>query len=145
MRFLKSGILSFILCYIIMISYFCISNYKIGGDVYGSLNIINIAFSWIFFIICCIASFIYGRTKSLSGIIGLICAFILPFICFMLLLHLPNLILPPFGILIYYILFIFNTSFPLNYPINMYFPIIIIFLIILSWIIGKISKAKELL
>jgi len=135
MRFLKSGFVPFLLVYAIMISYFYLSNYKIGGDVYGELTIFNILFSILFLISICVAAFFYGKNKNKSGLIGLICAFVLIFVSPFTIM--TQLDLPSFFMIFYFLFFFFNTSFPLPYPINISAPIVIILLVYISWFFGK--------
>jgi len=152
MRFLKSGFMIFLVGYVILISYFLLSDYKVVGDVIGSLSVFNILFSILFLMSCLIAAFFYGQRKNKSGLIGLLCIYILPFITFRVTglfpqpyQALPSIILTPTD----YITFSFLTLFwPILEPISpgrflFFVPIIMLVIITGSWFIGRILKKHK--
>ena len=145
MKFLKSGFMPFLIgCVIIIIYYFLISNYKVGGDIYGSVSAFNIIFTILFIVSCCTAAYIYGRKNNKSGLRGLICIFTPYFISIIFLLIIPSqyLNLPQFILMpLYYTFFCYVTLFLApNIMFAVAAPVILIIFIICAWFIGKRNR-----
>jgi phosphate/sulfate permease len=140
-KFLKSGFVPFtagvaiIMCYYFLAFNFL--NYKVGGDINGSISILNVLFSFLFLISCCVLAFFYGKSKNKSGLIGLICIFVLPAVSGMILIFFPAsyYVLP---IPLYYIFFAYVTLLLSPQIFFAFFEIIIIIALMIGlWFIGK--------
>ena len=146
-KFLKSGFMSFLAGIAVIFIYFWISNYKVGGDIYGKISVLNILFSVLFAISCCIAAFFYGKNKNKSGFIGLLCIFAPYYISLLLLGPTPPADLPTYIFIpLLLIFFSYATVFSpfLTGPNAIfYIPVFLIFLIIISWRIGFIKGGHK--
>ena len=171
MKFLKSGFMPFIIGIIIIVVCFFLSNFFAGRNILSTVmvnSVLNILFSFLFFISCCIVAFFYGKAKNKNGFRGLICIYALSLIVFILSMFIFETVVPfyitlppPIFLIFVFILFVFGAIFS---PIVSIFTditefaytsliipmliinIIIIIFIILSWFTGKyIYKNKHII
>ena len=159
-KILKSGFASFFISLMIIVTYFFLSNFKVGGEIVGSVTVFNVIFTCLFLAACCTAAFLYGRGSNKNGLMGLISVFILFFInaaaiaLMDTLVQNPSSALPPFILLLIYIPFFIYAT--LIYPIlpaaygytaiisMLVIPVIMILAVVGIWIVArKYNRAKQ--
>ena len=142
-KFLKSGFLPFFAGVAVIASYFWLSNYKVGGDIYGEISIFNILFTLLFITACCIAAYFYGRRKNKNGFIGLLCVFAPYFISLIMLVPnaagiFPSVIVLPLFLIFFSYVTLFLAP---NIAVAVWLPAVLILLMIILWRIGT-RKSK---
>ena len=139
-KILNSGIFTFIAGTAIMVIYALISPYKVGTDSSPyPVSVFNVMFTILYLVACCVAAYQYGKRKNISGLIGLICIFVFPFIALYVLSFIKIWAIP--------MVIFFFSYWTLILIIDLFVlyasPVIMSGLMILFWFIGK-RRTKKL-